>query len=965
MRQGSVDIPIATYRIQLNGEFGFADATAVIPYLRKLGISHLYASPYLRARSGSPHGYDIVDHSALNPEIGDSASYDRLVETLHVHGMGQLLDIVPNHMGVGGSDNAWWLDVLEHGEASEFNAYFDIDWNPSKQELQNKVLLPFLGDHYGHALERGDIRLCLDADTGTLHAQYYEHRFPLDARTYPTVLAIAVAHARQADASAETRERLESLAAKCRAIPRRNDTGRAQRRRRHALSAECKSDLASLRATDDTAAAALDAALATINGTPGKPRTFDAFHRLLEQQAFRLCYWQVASHEINYRRFFDINSLAGIRVEDPEVFARTHRLIGELVRRGCVNGLRIDHPDGLSDPGRYCADLQQFLKGPDTDLDQPLAVYLVLEKILARHERLPSDWPIHGTTGYEVAYTLNALLVDPDGEGPLNALYTEYTEQSTDFDALLYDRKKLIIRSSLTSELSVLANLLSGIAETDRNTRDFTYQGLREALAEIAACFPVYRTYISTETITDKDRQHVQWAVAQAKQRSVASDLQILDFIERVILDGHRATPTVSRRRILRFVSRLQQYTAPVMAKGMEDTAFYAYNRLISLNDVGFDPRTFGLSMTGFHQDNRQRLADMPYSLVATSTHDSKRSEDVRARINVLSERPDLWKLHLSRWQRVNRAKKKLAGNEPAPSANDEYLLYQTLLGTWPVGALDVEALDRYRERVEDYMIKAIREAKVNTSWINPSEEYESAVRGFVHALLEPSEHNPFMADFLPLHRAVLRLGLYNALTQTLLKLTVPGVPDIYQGTEVWAFNLTDPDNRRSVDFQRQAAMLDALIAEFDRNGPAALARRLLQTLEDGRAKLYVTWRTLALRQRLPHVLRDGDYHGLAVDGGCSEHVCAFTRTFDDDTVLVAAPRWFARLLGDDASRSPTDGSVWQDTWVALPEHVSMRTFSDVLTGVRVEAQRRNDTWGFAAASLFRDFSVALLRSET
>jgi (1->4)-alpha-D-glucan 1-alpha-D-glucosylmutase len=958
------DIPVATYRIQLNRDFGFADAAEVVSYLHRLGISHLYASPYLKARTGSPHGYDIVDHGELNPEIGDAESFERLVRTLHDHGMGQLLDIVPNHMGVGGSDNAWWLDVLEHGEASEFNEYFDIDWYPFKQELQQKVLLPFLGDHYGLVLERGEIRLCFDADTGALHAQYFEHRFPIDVRTYPHVLELALAQARESECAPALLERLEQLSARCSTVPRRNEMARAQRQRRRSLSAACKSELREVASGRGPIGDALQAALAIINGTPGEPRTFDRFHRLLERQAFRLCYWQVASHEINYRRFFDINSLAGIRVEDPVVFERTHQLIGDLVRSGRVNGLRIDHPDGLSDPGRYCAELQRYLRADDASADDPYSVYLVLEKILARHERLPADWPIHGTTGYEFAYVLNALFVDGDGEGALNEIYTGYTGCDTDFDALLYHRKHLIIRRTLASELTVLANLLSGIAETDRYTRDFTYQGLREAIAEVTACFPVYRTYISGEAITDKDRQHVQWAVAQAKHRSVAGDLQIFDFIERVILEAHGAPRAALRRQLLRFVRRLQQYTSPVMAKGMEDTAFYAYNRLVSLNDVGFDPRTFGISMAGFHPDNRQRLADMPHTLVATSTHDSKRSEDVRARINVLSEVPELWRRHLDRWQRINRNKKKLAGTDPAPSANDEYLLYQTLLGTWPVSAADAAELDRYRQRIEDYMIKAIREAKVNTSWINPSEEYEESMRHFVHALIDPGEHNPFLADFVPLHDAVMRAGLYNALSQSLLKLTAPGVPDVYQGTETWAFNVTDPDNRRPVDFAHRSRMLDALREEAAHADLEALARGLLTDVVDGRAKLYVTWRALQLRQRWRSLFRDGDYQGLATGGKHGEHVCAFVRTHADRCVLAAAPRWFARLLGTERPMQPIGDAVWHDTWIALPDETAHTTFHDVFTGAIIESAIRDGTASVRAADLFRNFSVALLTSE-
>jgi (1->4)-alpha-D-glucan 1-alpha-D-glucosylmutase len=957
------DIPVATYRLQFNKDFGFAAASAIVPYLHRLGISHIYASPYLKARAGSPHGYDIVDHERLNPEIGSDDDFAHLVRTLHGSGMGQVLDIVPNHMGVGGSDNAWWLDVLEHGEASDYNHFFDIEWQPPKLELQQKVLLPFLGEHYGVVLERGELKLCYVEGAGALRAEYYEHVFPLDVRTYPQVLDLALEMARKGEAAAASIARLEALAQQCRSVPRRNEPSRSQRRQRRQLSTACKEQLHALCTQESAVAAAVQQAVDALNGTAGEPDTFDRLHRLLESQAFRLCYWQVASHEINYRRFFDINSLAGIRVEDPEVFERTHRRIGELVRTGSVTGLRIDHPDGLSDPGRYCADLQRYLREIRGEpSEQPL--YLVLEKILARHERMPPDWPTHGSTGYEFSYLLNGLFVDPMGEAPLNRLYSRFTGLGTDFDALLYDRKKLIIRSTLTSELTVLANLLSGIAENDRRTRDFTYQGLRDALAEVTACFPVYRTYINDEGATEKDRQHVQWAIAQAKHHSPAGDHLIFDFIEHVLLEGPRHPSQRQRQRVLRFVRRLQQYTAPVMAKGMEDTAFYAYNRLVSLNDVGFDARTFGISLTAFHQDNRQRLSETPYTMVATSTHDSKRGEDVRARINLLSEIPELWQRHLSRWQRVNRSKKKLAGTQPAPTANDEYLLYQTLFGSWPTE--HEPDLSRYRDRVEEYMIKAIREAKVRTSWINPSEEYESAMRHFIRALLDEGEHNPFLADFVPFQRDLVRLGLCNSLSQTLLKLTVPGVPDIYQGNELYCFSLTDPDNRRPVDFTHRGRLLDQLLAEADSgNGNGSeLARRLLGDAGDGRAKLFLTWRTLQLRQRWRELFQDGDYVPLATGGTRADHVCAFVRTDGARSVLVAAPRLYAGLLGTDAERLPLGEDVWQDTWIALPEQPQVADWFNVFTRRPVEIHHHEGGAALRASALFADFCPALLASE-
>ena len=955
-------IPTATYRLQFNRDFTLDDALGIIPYLHSLGISHVYASPLLRARAGSLHGYDIVDHNSINPEIGDQASFDTFVTTLHQQGMGLILDIVPNHMGVGGDDNAWWLDVLENGEASQYARYFDIDWHPVNPALRNRVLLPFLGDHYGTVLEQGELRLGFDAGSGTFSVRYFEHLFPIDPRSYAWILTADTTTRQQPSGYGDTAlEELAVLVTDLKSLPRRSALSSTQRQRRVQDAAACKQRLAELYRRWPGIQSLIDAQVQHFNGTAGQPHSFDLLHRLLEGQAYRLAYWRVAADEINYRRFFDINELAGIRIDNHEVFQATHRLIRQLISDVRINGLRIDHPDGLSDPFGYYCDLQALIR--EAHADAGTCCLLLVEKVLARHEHLPDDWPVAGTTGYEAASLLNGLFIDPAAETALDRLFTRYYGNRVNFEELLYERKLFVIHNLLASELTVLANRLSRIARADRRTRDFTYYGLRNALSEVVARFPVYRTYITAARISDTDRRYVQWAVVQAKQRSRAADAAIFDFIHELLMLAHldEYSPN-NRRRIILFTLHFQQYTAPVMAKGMEDTTFYVYNRLLSLNDVGFDPRSFATTCSAFHHENRQRLATWPAALVSTSTHDSKRGEDVRARINVLTEVADEWRQHLSRWSRINRGKKRLRNNQRMPSRNDEYLLYQTLVGSWPLGSQDAPGLAAYCNRIEEYMLKAVREAKVHTSWTRPDEEYEQALLHFVRALLEAAEHNAFLADFIPFQQRIVRFGLLNSLSQTLLKLTVPGVPDTYQGNELWAFNLVDPDNRRTVDYAYRQVALQALTSAAGGNevGLCTLLQQLLARIENGHAKLYLTWRTLALRRQHPRLFSDGEYLALEAEGPAADHICAFARCFEDDEIVVAAPRWFVRLAGK-RTQLPLGSPVWDGTRVQAPDGSQLQHYRNVLTDESVQSIRQGDSNWLMAAQLFARFPVVLL----
>ncbi|WP_126443785.1 malto-oligosyltrehalose synthase [Sulfuricystis multivorans] len=950
-------IPRATYRLQFNKSFTFALAAELVPYLAALGVSHVYASPYLKARPGSNHGYDIVDHAALNPEIGTVEDHERFIAALKSHGMGLILDVVPNHMGVMGADNAWWLDVLENGPAATHAAYFDIDWDPPNPRLKGKVLLPILGDHYGAVLNRGELRLEFDADHGEFSLYYWQHRLPIDPATYPKIVGWRID--RLANVLGEQDERfveLSSLLTAFSRLPDRltvNGAAMAERQRDKEVH---KRHLAALCKTCPDIAHHVHQAVTELNGRPNEPASFDALHTLIQAQGYRLAYWRVASDEINYRRFFDINDLAALRMQSPAVFEDTHRYLLQLVMQDKVDGLRIDHPDGLYDPGRYFFQLQERVGGRPPLPGEPLPLFLVIEKILAEHEQLPAHWPIHGATGYRFANLANALFVDPAAARRMTRVYEDFIGTRVDFEECVYRARKLIMETALASELTVLANRLARIAEMDRDTCDFTLNGLRDALAETAACFPVYRSYVSLAGASQDDRRHIEWAVAIAKKRSPTGDASIFDFIREVLtLDRVQGRSETYRDAVLGFAMKFQQFSAPVMAKGLEDTAFYRYHRLVSLNDVGADPRRFGISVAAYHGATRARARRWPHNLLATSTHDSKRSADVRCRIDVLSEMPAVWKLMLKRWRRINRAKKREVDGMLAPSANDEYLLYQTLIGTWPFAAA-VE-LETYRQRIETYMIKAVREAKEHSSWINPNATYEAALSDFIAALLAFGEKNLFLTDFIPFAQRIARHGFYNSLSLTLLKFTAPGVPDIYQGCELLQFNLVDPDNRQPVDFTLRRALLSEIEELAERPGTqrtdALIA--MLDDLAVGRLKLYLIHRALVLRVRWPELFRDGAYRPLVVRGERAVHVCAFARCQGERCVIAVVPRLTAKLLGPSKAH-PLGESVWGDTCIELPPNLQSLEWCDELTGRQHDAAT-----ALEVGALFSTLPVALL----
>lgn len=935
-------LPRATIRLQLHKEFGFDDVSAIAPYLAMLGISHVYASPFLMARPGSTHGYDITDHNRLNPELGDMDAFERMIGRLHAGKIGLILDFVPNHMGVG-NDNPWWMDVLEWGEASPFARFFDIDWTPADPTLRGRVLLPVLGDHYGAILEKGELQLAFEAERGAFVVRYYDQRFPIAVGSYGRLLR------RVREAAGNDAGELDSLIDEFEAL--RADLRSVRQQAVIRQSADrLKTRLASAAAIP-AITTAIDRTVRKLNGTPGDPGSFRDLHGLLEAQSYRLAFWRVATAEINYRRFFDINDLAGLRMEEPELFEVSHRLVFRLIAEGKLQGLRLDHVDGLFDPVGYCRQLQdrtayllpqETTRPGDEENAEPAVttrahtnpLYLLVEKILARHEKLRSDWPVDGTTGYEFMNQLNGLFIDPRAERALGLLYRRFTGRSASFEDMAIEAKRLIVETSLASEVTVLTGLMHALARQSWATRDFTFSGIRKALVGIITRFPVYRTYITASGPVEEDRRYLDWATAQARKASREADISVFDFLHAVLTTDLAAEGRRGYRPddVLRTAMKFQQLTGPVMAKAIEDTAFYRYFRLASLNEVGGDPTQFGISVSAFHYLNRERLKTHPFTLLATATHDHKRGEDTRLRIDAISELAAPWIRGVRRWNALNRFHRKDLGDTVAPDPNDEYLIYQTLLGVWPAdwAAMDAGARQVLADRIVAYLMKAVREAKLHSSWTQPDTEYETALESFVRAVLDPSKAGAFQADFDPIARAAAVVAACHGLAQTLLKTTVPGVPDIYQGTDFWDFSLVDPDNRRPVDYEARRTALEQI--------PSADPAALLTSWTDGRIKQFVLGRVLALRRARPALFADGTYEPLEVRGAHADRLVTFRRRLGDEALIVIAPRLVAPLIRDRGHPGfPPD--VWEDTVIDLGEDTPSAGFTDIFTGKTVSAR--------------------------
>jgi (1->4)-alpha-D-glucan 1-alpha-D-glucosylmutase len=896
-------IPTATYRLQLNRNFTFNQASEIIPYLESLGISDIYSSPFFRSRPDSTHGYDVTNHNELNPAIGTPQEFAAFTTMLNDRGMGHIVDFVPNHMGIVDPSNEWWMDVLENGPNSAFAAFFDIDWDPIKENLRNKVLLPVLGDQYGKVLERGEFNLRFR--DGAFFVCYYDFVFPINPRTYPQVLRIALDKlVRYSDE--DMFFELESILTSLEHLPARTDITEDKVRERAREKEVVKRRIARLCAEFPQVGDAIEGALNQLEGRVGDPRSFDELHELLSSQAYRLSYWRVAAEEINYRRFFDVNELAAIKVENPQVFETIHQWLFQMMNDGIVTGVRIDHVDGLHDPRQYLEALQRRSLSPSETDDDPNTrrFYLIVEKILSEEERLRTDWPVHGTTGYDFASDATQLLVDASHADRFSRIYRDFIDRYVHFESLIYEKKKLVMDVTLSSDVESLGHLLSGLAERDRMHRDFTLDSLSGVVRELVACFPVYRTYINAETgVSETDRLVILRAVRAAKRRNAAIETSIFDFLRSVLLlePFERVDPTF-RELQLEFVYKFQQCTGPIMAKGLEDTAFYIFNRLTTLNEVGGNPRQFGISIEHFHERNRLRLAETPHTLLTLTTHDTKRSEDVRARIAVLSEIPDEWEVWLKRWRKLTAHARTDLEGETAPSANEEYLYYQTLLGTWPVD--QSQDHDVYVARIQRYMVKAIKEAKVNSSWIQPNEDWENAVNHFVKETLQPK--SPLSSSLLTAAEKVAWYGMLNSLTQTILKLTCPGVPDFFQGSELWDLRLVDPDNRDPVDYAiRKNALAQAEESDIS---------HLFKEWKGGFIKLAIIHRLLQFRRREPKLFQSGTYSSLYATGSKKDCCVAFLRRLEEKSVLVIVPRLTTKL------GKPGEVPDWGDTQLLIDE---------------------------------------------
>ncbi len=940
-------IPRATYRLQLSHELGFDRAAQLAPYLQQLGVSHAYFSPYLKARPGSPHGYDIVDHHELNPELGEKAAFARLCAALASHGLGHLLDFVPNHMGVGGADNPLWLEVLELGPEAPHAGWFDIEWDPERRYLHDKLLVPLLGDQYGVELERGVLRLKFDEQEGSFAVWAYgTHKLPIWPPDYARILP-------------EGDLRLEELADAFAWLPQT----RLQLPRR---AAELEARLASEVREHAEVRAALLAGLAQFDGRPGDAASWAALHGLIQTQHWRLAHFRVAADDINYRRFFNINDLAGLRMELPEVFDHAHRQVLQMAANGILDGLRIDHIDGLYDPKAYLARLSEQLARAGRRDDE---FYLVVEKILSPHERLREDWPIHGTTGYDFLNQVLALLVDPAAEGAFSDSYVEFTGERRSYAEIARDSKLHIMENEMAGELNTIARALARLARQNPRTADFTQNLLRRAIKQIIACFPVYRTYLDDGGELDAaDQRDLAWALSKARRYETEIDPSVFDFLQQVLTGAlrRRTRSGFSHQALLSSAMHLQQYSGPVAAKGVEDTAFYRYNRFIALNEVGGDPTRFGGTLAAFHRTNQLRAQRWPHALLTLATHDTKRGADARARLAALAEMPVEWREQLPVWSRILRGPSGPGEEDLRPDRNDEYLLYQLLLGSWPCELLllDAAALSRgetaaappepptaltaYAERVRTAIVKSMREARVHTSWAIPDLEYEQATTSLVDAALTGNRSAAFLGAFVPFVRQLAILGAHNSLVQTLIALTAPGVPDLYNGTELWDLSLVDPDNRRPVDFERRALLLDALLADLARDRTAVMAS-LLRDWPDGRVKLAVTCSLLQHRRAHGELYAAGDYQPLQADGVEADEICAYARVHAEHSLIVATARFPRRRL----TRGFAAG-----TRVPLPPALqARREWHELLSGRTLQLE----DGALSAEALFRILPVAAL----
>jgi (1->4)-alpha-D-glucan 1-alpha-D-glucosylmutase len=934
--------PRATYRLQLSKNFGFEAVAKIADYLASLDVSHIYASPFLRSRPGSSHGYDIVDYNALNPDLGTQTDFERMTTALRRCGLGLILDYVPNHMGVGSGDNPQWMDVLEWGRASPYAEWFDIDWNPESLYLRDKVLVPFLGEQYGAALQGGHLRLRFDEQRGSLAVWAYDsHKLPVSPLDYAAI--IGNAH----PALQRIGDEFSALEESFSQMPHR--------------AAELKLRLAREYAKDDEVRHAVDHCLAPYEGQVGDLASWSRLDALIQRQHWRPAYFRVAADDINYRRFFNINDLAGIRMELPDLFEHAHKLVGKWLADGTLDGLRIDHIDGLFDPREYLEAVRRTASRP---------FYLVVEKILAQHESLREDWPVEGTTGYDFASQVTGLLVKPSAKDALTSTYERFIGNALPFEESVRQSKLRIMDNEMASELHALARDAARVARENPVTSDFTQNILRRALRQIVACFPVYRTYVSERGAEETDRRYIEWALRHAIRHEPELDATVFDFLQRLLTTDLVAAPRsgFSRHAALRVAKKFQQFTGPVMAKGFEDTALFVYNRLLALNEVGSDPSQFGLSVSAFHKANAARSRQWPSTMLGTSTHDTKRGEDVRARLAVLSELPDEWDHQVNTWSRILRARRGDLNAAAPPSRNDEYYFYQLLLGSWPLEPRSGRPLGRpnnanhndeqcpndscllraYTKRLQAAMQKAIREGRTNSNWISPNTEYEAPVAAFIQDALDPQRSEAFLSLFRPFQQRIAEFGMQKSLAQMVLKLTSPGVPDIYQASEGWDLTLGDPDSRREVNYATRAEQLVQVRKRLQEDRRNAM-REFFANWEDARVKMAVLELLLAERKGHPDLFASSAYEPLNATGPCAEHICAFSRTAGDSKMIVAVKLFPA---------TTPENESWHNTNLAISSNGA--PLHEIFTSASITPSES----GHPTTQLFADLPIAVLVTE-
>lgn len=990
------DIPVSTYRLQMNYQFTFSQATSLIEYLDMLGISHIYSSPLLKALPGSNHGYDVIDHTRLNEEIGTEEEFYLFTEELKKRKMGLILDIVPNHMCTH-YDNPIFRDILTHGRASRFADFMDINWEPVKKELKNKLLLPLLGDNFGAELENGKFELSFK--DGRFLLSYYDNIMPIDPKTYSYILSQRpTMETFLVDRSSKDLIELDKLIYEFDNLPDRRYSNYLGRFQRYTRSESLISGLNNLYQISGSIRAHIHNTLTLINGKKGETASFNRLEELINLQSYRLANWKVAADEINYRRFFDINSLAAVRMERPEVLDYTHDFIFKLISEGRIQGLRIDHPDGLYNPGEYYINLQKgyirgkFLKETQIDSYSPYYykalelfedvinqiedkdltnLYIVIEKILTENEQTPKNWAISGTVGYEYLNLINNLYIKRENKRKFTRIYNDFIGGKINYDNIVFEKKHMIMSNKMWSEVKELAKKLNTISEKDRNTRDFTLRQLQLALEDVVASFPVYRTYVESgdENLLQRDIRYIKNSINRAKKRTSDISPIIFDFIQDVLLGNIREEIAESISSLREdFVLTFQQLTSPIMAKGLEDTVFYIYNYLVSLNEVGGHPQNFGEKLEDFHKRVSLYLNNLPYSLISSSTHDTKRSEDVRARINVISEIPDEWSEIVSQFSEINKKYKTEVPSdmdideELFPDRNTEYLIYQTLVGSYPIEKMTIENRKAYFDRIWTYVQKAIREAKVYTNWINPNSDYEDACYKFLESILV--EKSEFIKVFEPFQKKISAYGCWNSLSQLTIKTAMPGVIDIYQGNELWSFSLVDPDNRREVDYNLRIKLLKELLnKEKDKENLNQTLTFWLKEYSSGSIKLYFTYKGLRARKENLELFLSKEYIPIESDGKYFDNVVSFARRTTDKSLIMISSRYFTEIKDED-NDIPILGDKWKNTKLIIPEEIKESVFKDIYTDAEIKINRKGKISHLDLKEVFTNLPFAILISE-